>query len=436
MKHKKNMYVPINPWDRRRMVKFLEAQAEKGWMFCGFAGKLWQFRLIEPKKVHFSVVYFPADFEKDDSAVPRLLEFREFCAHDGWELAGADMELQVFYSLKENPNPIDTDPNIEIATMQTVAMRKFRPEMKRSMIMLGIYLLIGVLAYSGNVVDTFLNPILFLGLLTFGGVVLVNLLGMGEQYIWYLRAKKTAAREGEYPHDLKVTRFSSLVRFVLGIALAWMIVQAVGIYLLLSAFAVLCILVMIGFFLTKWIDNRLLSSRIKCILNAAVLVGIIALYIGSMRVIVDTYPDDIYAYAPYGSHWAQYEDAPPISLEEYYGEDLENPRYYSWVEETPFLAKFVGHMDAARGEDWVELDYEIMEVKWDALYDVCLKEYRREIGYEVDAVPWGADQVYRLGSTNIPRPVWILCYKDRIIRFYASEEPTHEQMAMIGETLG
>ena len=75
-------------------------------------------------------------------------------------------------------------------------------------------------------------------------------------------------------------------------------------------------------------------------------------------------------------------------------------------------------------------------MKWDALYGICLKDYLDDELYSVEASPWGAEKAYRYGTPEEPRNVWLLCYKDRIVDIYIEEEPTPEQMALIGVTLG
>ncbi len=436
MKHQKNLYVPINPWDRRRMVKYLEAQAEKGWMFFGFAEGLWQFCLTEPKKVHFAVAYFPADFEKDDTALTRLLEFREFCAHDGWVLAGADRELQVFYNLKENPTPIETDPELEVQTMQAAALRKHSPTLKRDVGMSIVYVLFGLYACFTDPVRLFLTTFLFSSFLIYGGGLLAEVVRIGEQFLWLFRAKRYVARYGEYPHNLKRTCISKLVLLAtVLISLGTMAYQmgiAVTIYLAVSILMIVYLMILS----LRWLDKQFFASGtsnlIRITLVTVVLVGSALFFIKGRSLLNLDQP----RYAPVGSAWAQFEDSPPLSAEEYFGDGYVQTKSYDWVEESVFLAKYDARTTAVQEDAYLALNYTILEVKWDALYGICLKEYQDSEMFPVDAVPWGAEQAYRYGVPKELKTVWLLCYEDRIVEFYAEEEPTPEQKALVGQRLG
>lgn len=436
MEHKKSIRVRIDPWDRRRMVDFLEVQAQKGWMFCGFEGKKWKFRQIEPKKVHFFVVYFAADFEKDTTAVPRLLEFREYCAHDGWELAGADVELQVFYSLKENPTPIETDPVLEVNTMQAAALRKHSPTLKRDVGMSIFYVLLTLYACCKIPVRLFLYSPIFIGLLLYGGGLLAELLRVGEQFLWLWRAKRYVARHGEYPHHLKRTQLHKLVGLVTTLAILEIIARQMGvattIYLVVSMLLMVYLLVL-GL---RWLENLFFTSRVSNLISVALVVGVLVggclLCIWGRKALHLDQPP----YAPLGSTWAQYEDAPPLSAEEYFGDGYVQTSSLDWVEESAFLAKYDARTTAVREDTYLDLSYTIVEVKWDALYGICLKDYLDDELYTVEAAPWGAEKAFRYGTPEEPRNVWLLCYEDRIVDIYIEEEPTPEQMTLIGATLG
>ena len=436
MEHKKSIRVWINPWDRKRMVDYLEDQARKGWMFCGFVGNKWNFRLIEPKKVLFSVVYFPADFEKDDTAVPRLLEFREFCAHDGWELASADRELQVFYSMKENPTPIETDPALEVQTMQAAALRKHSPTLKRNVGMSIFYILVILYAYFKIPVLLFLNMPVFVGLLFYGGALLAELLRIGEQFLWLWRAKRYVARHGEYPHDLKRTQLHKLVGLLTGLAILEIMARQVGLATTVYVVASMLLMVYLMVFALRWLEKQFFTSRVSNLIRVALVVGILAggsllCMKGREALKLDEPP-----YAPLGSAWAQFEDSPPLSAEAYYGDGYVQTYGSDWVEESAFLAKYDARTTAVRENTYLDLNYTILEIKWDALYGICLKDYLDDELYPVEASPWGAEKVYRYGTPEEPRNVWLLCYKDRIVDIYIEEEPTTKQMGMIGQKLG
>lgn len=436
MSYQKSIRVRIDPWDRQKMVRFLDKQARNGWLFCGFGNKGWNFIPVKPNIYHFSVVYFPADFEKDETAVSRLLEFREFCAHAGWELAGANQELQVFYSTRENPVPIDTDPLLEIETMHTMALRKLKPQFKYNIKQGLIYLTLGLLAFFENPVWAFTYILLITGLTIYFGKLLVGLIRLGEQYVWHWQAKRYAEQYGEYPYSLKHLPFSKIADVLVDIFLLETVIRYLGIGRAIGL-GVICVLTVGGaIWVTEWIDNQILRSKTKKILTVVGVIAVIVvglfLYYGTLNML----NVEISRYAPLGSAWEQYEEAPPISAEEYYGPGTETTSYRSQVRESIFLAEYRAWQYLKNGKDSLALDYTVLEVKWNVLYGICLKEYQDSEMFPVDAAPWGAEQAYRYGSPKELKTVWLLCYEDRIVEFYAEEEPTPEQKALVGQRLG
>ena len=436
MKHEKSIRVRINPWDRQKMVNYLDKQARNGWLFRGFGDKGWNFILVEPNIYHFSVVYFPADFDKDETAVSRLLEFREFCAHAGWELAGANQELQVFYSTREHPVPIDTDPLLEIETMQTMALRKLKPQFKENIKQGLIYLTLGLLAFFENPVWAFTYILLITGLTIYFGKLLVGLIRLGEQYVWRWQARHYAEQYGEYPYSLKHLPFSKIVDILVDIFLLETVIRYLGIGRAIGL-GVICVLTVGGaIWVTEWIDNQILRSKTKKILTVVGVIAVIAvglfLYYGTLNML----NVEISRYAPMGSTWEQYEEAPPISSEDFYGKGTCTTHYFGQVKETIFLAEYNARNYAKDGQKSRDLYYTVLEVKWDFLYGICLKEYQESEMFPVDGAPWGAEAVYRYGTLEEPRTVWLLCYEDRIVEFYAEEEPAPEQMALVGQRLG
>ena len=86
-------------------------------------------------------------------------------------------------------------------------------------------------------------------------------------------------------------------------------------------------------------------------------------------------------------------------------------------------------------------------MKFPALYDLCkdsllsvdedLPEEYRNYYAAADSAPWGAAEAYRYYSHDgSPYNRFLLCYEDRIVTIWPSWEPTDEQMALVGETLG
>lgn len=436
MNYEKRIWVSIDLWNKRKLVRYLEEQALKGWMFCGFEETLWKFERIEPKKVHFCVTYFLGYIEGNDYANQRLLEFWDYCAHAGWELAGTNQELQVFYSKRDDPVPIDTDPKMEVRTMQIMALRKLKPKLKYFLILTVLSLLMVLADYHANPIRMLYDPDIFLRVFGYGGILLSFLLQVGEQYLWLWQARRYADRYGEYPHHLKRLRISTVLRCLIGIGFVDWVFRYHGLIMLISLLIMIPSTLILGVLLLNWLDKKDIERKTVVIITV---VAILILTGVSGRVVsgvADRVGVEQTRYAPVGSIWAQYEEMPPISAEEYCGPGSETTYYSSYVNESLFLAEYRGRQDMENCDGSINMRYTVLEAKWNVLYDICLEEYRDSEMFPVNAVPWGAERAYQYGTPKELQTTWLLCYENRVVFLHISERPTPEQMALIGQHLG
>ncbi len=107
---------PFAFFDRDGITARLEGMARKGWLLeC--ATPLWIYRRAEPAEVRYAVCYTPQVSENDPEPPEGQQEFREFCAHTGWEYVCSGAQMQIFRNFQEDPTPIETDPRLEVASI-------------------------------------------------------------------------------------------------------------------------------------------------------------------------------------------------------------------------------------------------------------------------------------------------------------------------------
>ena len=80
-------------YDHTGIEKHLARMAERGWLLCGIGQLFWHYRRIEPKKITFSVCYFPQATIYDPRPSEGQEEFYDLCAHTGWTLVDSSMGL-------------------------------------------------------------------------------------------------------------------------------------------------------------------------------------------------------------------------------------------------------------------------------------------------------------------------------------------------------
>ena len=114
-------------YDRSGMEEHLAQMAEQGWLLEKIGAYLWTYRRIEPKRLTFSVCYFPKASQFDPAPSEEQETFYDFCAHTGWVLAAANAQLQVFYNERPHPVPIETDPVAEVEAFRKDMKKRFLP---------------------------------------------------------------------------------------------------------------------------------------------------------------------------------------------------------------------------------------------------------------------------------------------------------------------
>ena len=102
------------------------------------------------------------------------------------------------------------------------------------------------------------------------------------------------------------------------------------------------------------------------------------------------------------------------------------------------LARFDGRQ---WGEQTTDLEYEMIEVKWQALYDWCLQQYLQENKSFPEAGVYQAlkvefqQPVYQYYVDDKPVNQWLLCKDNRILKLRASWPLTEAQLQIVGEKL-
>ena len=210
MKNTKRRIEPLSFFDHTGISGHLEKMAAKGWMIEKIVNTGWVYRRIEPKKIHFTVSYFPKASEFDPEPSEEQKMFHDFCAHTGWQLACTSAQLQIFYNERENPIPIETDPGLELQAIHASAKKGFIPPY---IALLAIALLNGAMWISnllGDPIDLLSTPTkLFTGF----AWLLLAILCIVElvcYFRWHSKAK-VAAEHGEFLKVPSTSKFQKVV---------------------------------------------------------------------------------------------------------------------------------------------------------------------------------------------------------------------------------
>ena len=412
-------------YDRTGIQNYLQEQAAKGWMLDKAGSVCWRFRRTEPRKLKFSVVYFPEADLYDPGPGEGEQTFREYCEHSGWHFVGSQAQMQIFYSESANPVPIDTDPVIEVENIHK-SMKKSMLSGYWSLLVCSVIWMVNVYVQRNNDPLRFLSANLTLYLMAFWPSMFLMCAGRLICYYRWRRKAKRAAEDGEF---LESRGFQKIERVWAILALVGMIGCILFGRSEMTSFALIFGVIM-GIFLlvVEYFTRQTMKKKgydaaeskvltVVVTLVATVIIGIIvasAVFKVTERV-YDKRGRELY-----------------IELS-----DLMDGEYRTLhLEDTESILlrrQRITHYTTA--SPITEFQYQVVRVKADFLYDMCREWILSDSYFElvpVDSAPWGAAEVYEAWR-NEQLQGYELCYEDYIVCIWPDWKMTEEQMATIGK---
>ena len=460
MKTKKRRYENYWFYDYCGIAAHLEEMAEKGWLISRVTPFWWEYRKIEPRRLRFSVTYFSEASDFNPYPTENQQTFLEYCGEAGWRLAAEWAQMQMFYSEREEPIPIETDEGVKLRAIHRAMKKNFLPS---SILLAGL----AVLQLFMQAFNFRNGPARWLAdgtALTAGLlwllVLVISAFSLLGYACWYGRSKRAVEAGGSCAipgQRYRALARASTVIVLISLALWFCSVLKTHTWWITAAVIGYMVLLLALVFGTKNIMkkmrapgsvNRTVTAAVCIVLSialtAALTVGILR---GRRAGLFSSRQPEIYTTAaPDGTmwEWEIYHDPLPLRVEDVTVVDYE---HYScqWDARETFLAGYYeGRQDAPPdGSDVPELSYTISDVKFAPLYGVCLEDALKVYDYEddvpeeeraywekTDGAGWEADAVYRLyrgGQPWLNR--YVICWEDRIVSVTFSWEITREQAA-------
>ena len=200
-------------YDIKGIEKHFEKLAAQGWMLENLGVNCWRYVRCEPKKLHFTVTYYPKASAFDPEPTEGQQTFEEFCEYSGWHLVASNAKLMVFANEKENPVPIHTEPGTELEVMEQIGKQN-----AGSWFVLLAFMLWNLYI---NVSQFLSNPISYFASNFSVGFSLVAILAcmylVQDLWTWYAWRKKAriAADQGEELPEIRGHRGLILLTFFL-----------------------------------------------------------------------------------------------------------------------------------------------------------------------------------------------------------------------------
>ncbi|MDO4749401.1 MAG: DUF2812 domain-containing protein [Eubacteriales bacterium] len=466
MKNTKRRFVLFSFYDRTGIEAYLEKQAECGWMLDKISALGWHFHRIEPKKIHFSVVYFSKASAFDPEPSEQQLAFQDFCEHTGWKHAAANAQMQVFFNETPESTPIETDAALEVAAIHASAKKSH---------LSSYYLLTGVgILQMGLFVWRYLSDpisILTSNSNLFSGMCWIFMLALSLVEIvgyhrWHKRAKAAAELDGSFVETKGHQNFQLIILCITLLAFALLLISYGGsgmtALVLVTAAAFFCItaiVVGISELMKKCKIPARLNRNVTIILTVVLSFGLTGLLLISVvNRVSSLFPDEeaTNTYVFNGRTYAIHHDELPLTIEDLIDTDYNEYSYELRISSRSFLAERREFAQRPRLDALVQpdLEYSVTTVKAPLLYDFCKKallaDFAHNYGHPVpegpmwkeetaiDAAPWGAGEAYQLILGGEPQMRFLICYDSRIVEidFEHDWALTDEQMRIIAQKLG
>ncbi len=445
IKHRREEFLLF---DYAGVEKHLVKMAAKGWRLVDIEFGTWTYERMEPAKIRYSVTYIPTVSAFDPAKTAEKDRMDEYCKIAGWEKVADWNQMQIYCS--EDPEAVD------IETDESVRLEAIRKSMRKTFLVSNI-LLLCVFAIQGcnQRLSYRVNPVSYLsqnsnliaiGLIVFGiTVTLINLL----YYLYWINKSKRLIAEGGRCAEVRFYRpfaYGSLA-IVLGILVIYIFSFTSGdtTLLFLGALAGLFLIIYLVrktsvIMRRKGVDqllNKIVTFIVDIVL-AIVLVSVIA-WAGTKMVLDDEKEYEIFISGD--QEWHIYQDEIPVKVEDLIDVDYEHASYVTRTENESILLKFGQYMQQSYATDentyYMSMDYDVVEVKADFLYDMCLEGYLKRYDKYDD---WGRydeidiyesaviDRLYQMQYDGEYGNEWIICSDDLIIWLYADWELTEEEM--------
>lgn len=434
MRQTKSIIPTFEFHDRSGIQKYLENQAQKGWMLENLGKYRWKFRRVEPNAVHFAVVYFPDADQFDPAPGEKEEIFQEFCAHGGWKLAASNAQIQIFWSERENPTPIETDPVLEVENIHRAMKKGGLVGYWLLILSTVLQLVVQGMAIRRNVLQYLSHNLNLLMAATWIILLFMMVFKLVNYYHWYKKARVMAREQNVFLETRTTRLLTNTVTVLLGLAFLAVIVtmenRRQALLLVLSVAAVCGIIA-----LTELVRRKMqkdgwdAQTNRKTTLITTVIMVLILYFI-----LAPGMADQLDV-----NKWEGREEALAVTIWDLLGGEKENYGVFYLTDQESCLLQYQRIHQYLDGTARTDVQYELVRVKIPFLYDLCIEKMltvpsSMEL-WEIDPVPWGADRAWQVMDEGNPREWYVLCYGDTIMEIIPAWNFTDDQIEHIANSI-
>ena len=436
---------PFLYYDGEGIARHLERMAARGWRLEKTGALFWRYRRAEPARVRYAVTYFPRASEFNPYPPPSQEEFYDYCRAAGWALVTERGQMQIFSAARENPVPIETDEAARVRVIHRVMLRSYMPS-NLLLLLLAVFQLFfqirSILRDPVGELSRWGAPLLVLAWLLIG---LSALLTIGGYLVWYLRARKAAEAGGRLEGTEQWFRW--LTAAVCGSGLASLVPSILSIFLSgavrvsLLWFAGLVVIMAVVAGVKNGMKRHGVPGRKNRNITMAVTTALSLLFAATVPLTV------LYILRSGGTGESRTDGRAEMPL---VLEDLGTPESEDFIctwerQSSPLVTYGQARQRGEPGSGLPHLEYEVSDVHFPALFDLCLDGYlnRYDDAYSrltgrhfcpLNDPAWDAE-VWQVWDDEGPWPYYLACKDGRIVWLMADDFLTPEQTKTASEKL-
>lgn len=411
-------------YDLDGMARHLELMAAKGWMLEKMTTFGWHYRRMEPKRLRFAVTYHDTFSVFDPTDSEGQLEYQDLCRRSGWELAAANGPLQAFCTEDEDAPPIETDPQLFLETVERLARKTLVPDILLLVLsVLEAWMLVGSILTAP--IRLLSSPTSLITGICWLSILVDTAISLFSYRRWHRKAKAAAAL-GDFVPARSHRRFRvTLALAAVGVVYIVIASRLPGYGLLfVGMILALCPIFIVPAVTQQVLKRRGVSASVNkrwTILSNVITTLLVMVLLTAMIFLMVRNP---------ALHLQEEDITPPLTVADLTGRDDDRYVERVHVDRSVFLHHFTCTVEAPfdRDADLPELSYEIVDVQFSPIYDLCRKALLNPgygDGYVLRNPLRGVNAVYKSAEGYNS---YILCWDDRLVLLDADFPLTEPQL--------
>lgn len=444
MKETKRRMEFFSLYDHTNIEKHLEKMALKGWLIEEIGSYFWKYKKIEPKKLRFSVAYYPKRVNEGTIVSADRQHFIDMCSSGGWKYVINKEQMHIFCTKDESTPPIETDPEIQIECIHKFAKREI---INNNLVIIACCIFL--IAFWGyqmwkEPVDIITDEFFRVWFTPF--FIVFSIYNIFSYLLWHKKAK-AAAENGEFTETKRILN----INFLFWLPIYWFS-ATVKLFTFLRfrylLFALGLLVALILFFrlfgtIRKAIDKTNYRYNVKTVLKILAAVVLIIVYSGASSCVFNLIP------MPYNeilietdnktkTYNIYHDEGAPVDISDFIDISNKTVSHEKNINESLFIRQTEWTVFSVNENAYNEINYTITDIRFTPILERCKNEliYNH---YIFDYKKLDIDSEYVIYKSSLESKSWnnqyVFSDGNRIVEVRFSWLPAPEEIKYTAEKL-